>query len=267
MNTDAPGQNDPLPETLTANAEMVIGGYKLKLKLEVPTAEMPAESMLPALRALCNQVVDGVEETARKNGSDISCRAGCGACCRQYVPISPAEARMIAELVERMPEERKTRLKRRFSEAAERFRASAVKENAMNYNRLPTDERIAMIKDYFRLGIACPFLEDESCSIYADRPLICREYLVISSPEHCATLDEGGIRRLQLPVSVAQTFSEMEGVRRAGVHPCLPLVLALEWTADHPEEQKLLPGTRWVQYFFEDLSGADIPDADATLLG
>jgi Fe-S-cluster containining protein len=28
----------------------------------------------------------------------------------------------------------------------------------------------------FALGIACPFLEDEACSIYADRPLACRQH-------------------------------------------------------------------------------------------
>jgi Fe-S-cluster containining protein len=32
----------------------------------------------------------------------------------------------------------------------------------------------------------CPFLEDESCSIHPDRPLVCREYLVTSPAELCA---------------------------------------------------------------------------------
>ncbi|HEY5241787.1 MAG TPA: YkgJ family cysteine cluster protein [Polyangiaceae bacterium] len=30
--------------------------------------------------------------------------------------------------------------------------------------------------------VSCPFLEEESCSIHPDRPPICREYLVTSSP-------------------------------------------------------------------------------------
>ena len=165
-------------------------------------------------------------------------------------------------LVEQMPAPRRATIRKRFEKAVQRFKGSEVMETAMNYNRLPEDQRMKMVKDYFQLGIACPFLEEESCSIYPARPLICREYLVISAPEHCATLNEDHIQRLKLPVSVAQTFSNMEGARREGVNPCLPLIMALEWTADRPDDCELLPGPKWVQYIFEDLSGAEIPDPD-----
>jgi len=253
-----------VPDTISANAELLIGSYKLKLNLVVPTGEVPPEALMPALRELCNQVADGVVQIAQENGDEISCKQGCGACCRQYVPVSPAEARLMFALVEEMPEPRRTIIKQRFEEAVQQFKESAVMEAAMNYNRLPQAKRIKMGKDYFQLGIACPFLEKESCSIYPDRPLICREYLVISSPSHCAALDGDHIERLKLPVSVAQTFSNMEGARRKGVNPCLPLILALEWTADHPDDCDLLPGPKWVQYVFEDLSGAKIPDPELT---
>ena len=249
-------------DTISANAELLIGSYKLKLNLVVPTDEVPPESLMPTLRELCNQVVEGVEQIVQENGDEISCRMGCAACCRQYVPISPAEARLLVELVAEMPEPRRSIIKQRFEEAVQRFKESEVLEPAMNYNRLPEAKRMKMVKDYFQLEIACPFLEDESCSIYADRPLICREYLVISSPKHCATLDEDHIKRLKLPVSVAETFSNMEGARRTGENPCIPLIMALEWTADHPDDCEYLPGPRWVQYIFEDLSGAKIPEPE-----
>lgn len=247
---------------ISANAELMIGGSKLSLKLVVPVSEVPPESLVPTLRELCNRVVDDVAETAQANGYEISCKMGCGACCRQYVPISPSEARLMATLVEEMPEPRRTEIKQRFEQAVERFKASDVVENAINYNRLPEEDQMKMAVDYFQLGIACPFLENESCSIYPDRPLICREYLVTSSPSHCANFGSDHIQRLKLPVSVAETFSTMEHVRRKGVHPCFPLILALEWTDNDPDEPKLLPGPKWVQYFFEDLSGVKIPAAE-----
>ncbi len=251
-------------DTISASAELLIGSYKLKLNLVVPTDEVPPESLMPTLRELCNQVAEGVEQIALENGDEISCRKGCAACCRQYVPISPAEARLLVELVAEMPEPRRSIIKQRFEEAVQRFKESEVLEPAMNYNRLGEAKRMKMVKDYFQLEIACPFLENESCSIYADRPLICREYMVISSPKHCATLDEDHIKRLKLPVSVAETFSNMEGARRKGVNPCIPLIMALEWTAEHPDDCELLPGPKWVQYLIEDLSGAEIPDPDLT---
>ncbi len=253
----------PQPDTVSATTELIIGGQKLKLKLIVPAAEVPPESLLPTLHQLSNHIVDGVEEKVeRQKNTEISCRKGCGACCRQHVPISPAEARLMHAIVENMPESGRTTIRERFDDAAQRLKDSGLLDQAMNYHRLGPDETKAMAVDYFKLGIACPFLVDESCSIHEFRPLICREYLVISSPEHCASLDEENIERLKFPVSVAAAFSGMDGVRKEGENKYIPLVMALEWTENNSEDMELRPGPKWVQTFFEDLSGKKIPVPD-----
>lgn len=246
-------------DTLTATAELRIGSQKLKLKLVVPAGEVPPEVLLPSLQQLSDRVVEGVEDKVRRNGLKISCRKGCGACCRQLVPISPAEARLLAEIVENMPEEARAVVRERFDQAVRRLQESGLQEQAVNYHRLPEPELRSMGRAYFELGIACPFLDDEACSIHPFRPLVCREYLVISSPEHCATLAEEHIRRLQFPVSIASAFAGMDGVSTPGENIYLPLIQALQWSAAHAGEVKLRPGPKWVQAFFKDLSGADIP--------
>lgn len=248
------------PEAVTATAELRIGGQKLKLKLVVPADEVPPETLLPTLHELSNRVVEGVEEKVKKNGLQVSCRKGCGACCRQPVPISPAEARLLAGIVENLPEEARTVIRERFDDAVRRLDESGLRERATHYHRLSNDEVQAMVYEYFRLGIPCPFLEDESCSIYPFRPLVCREYLVISPAEHCATLAEDQIQRLQFPVSVAAAFAGMEGVAEPGQNIYLPLILALEWSEANAGNVKRRPGPSWVQSFFQDLSGARIPD-------
>ena len=40
-------------------------------------------------------------------GEAISCKAGCGACCRQLVPVSETEAHHLRDVVEAMPEPRR----------------------------------------------------------------------------------------------------------------------------------------------------------------
>lgn len=247
------------PDTLTATAELRIGNQKLQLKLVVPADEVPAETLLPTLHQLSDRVVEGVEERVRKNGLEISCRKGCGACCRQPVPISRAEARLLAGIIEGMPEEAQAVIRERFDSALQRLRESGLEEQVMNYHRLSENEVRSMAHDYFELGIPCPFLEDESCSIHPFRPLVCREYLVISSPDHCATLAEEHIRRLQFPVSVASAFAGMDGTCAPGENIYLPLIMALQWSAAHAGEVQLRPGPEWVQTFFRDLSGTDIP--------
>ncbi len=254
----------PSTPTLRASTELVIGGNKLKLKLVVPTSDVPPESLLPTLHELSSLIVDGVVEKVEKQGAKISCKKGCAACCRQHVPISPAEARLLAAIVENMPESGRSIIKKRFAQALQRLRESGVMDQAMNYHQLSKDETVAMAKEYFELGIACPFLENESCSVYPFRPLICREYLVISPARHCATLEEEHIKRLKLPVSVAATFSAMDGVHKKGENKYIPLIMALEWTEKHPDDCEVRPGTKWVQNFFADLSGSEIPEPGET---
>src|SRR5262249_61696224 len=61
------------------------------------------------------------------------------------------------------------------------------------------DESAPDLYEYFRLGIDCPFLEDETCMIYADRPLVCRGYVVVSPPELCTDPRAGQVQVVRLP--------------------------------------------------------------------
>jgi len=248
---------------VNAKVEIGVGGEKLKLKLVVPAEEIPPEAMLPGLHQLTNQVVGSVERKVdRIDGVEISCKKGCGACCRQLVPISPPEARLIHLLVESLPREARITMKRRFKEAALRLQDSGMLDKTMNYSTLTEEETLDLIREYFRLGIACPFLEDESCSIHSHRPLICREYLVISPARHCADLDQNKIQRLDIPVSIAENFGAMDGVGKEGFDRYLPLIMALEWVERFPDDVPFRPGPEWVKEFFEGMSKANIPDPD-----
>lgn len=250
-------------ETVTASIGLAVGSRKIQLKMVVPVGEVPPEAQLEALQELTNTVVEGVEGRAVQNGLSISCKKGCGACCRQLVPISYPEARYLADLVENLPEPRRSQVRQRFDEAVLRLEESGMMDEAINFHRMNAAGRESMAKSYFGLGIACPFLENESCSIHQDRPLVCREYLVVSSPEHCANLDGEKIKRLKLPAWISSVYSQMKGVHVEGDNPYLALIMALDWANTKGTEYQVKPGTKWVQQFFEDLSGAEIPDHDA----
>ena len=177
-------------------------------------------------------------------------------------PISPPEARLLHLIVESLPREARIAMKRRFKEAALRLQDSGLLDKTMNYSALTEEETLALIHEYFRLGIACPFLEDESCSIHSHRPLICREYLVISPATHCADLDQNKIQRLEIPVSIADNFGAMDGVGKEGFDRYLPLIMALEWVERFPDDARFRPGPEWVKEFFEGMSKSNIPDPD-----
>ena len=121
-----------------------------------------------------------------------------------------------------------------------------------------------IMSPYFRLGIPCPFLEQESCSIYAERPITCREFLVTSPAEHCARVDSAGVVRVRLPLRV------FNAVARWNVPPSghvrerwVPLILAPQWAEAHPAEPPPRPGTELLEEFLRHLSvKGESPEAE-----
>ena len=144
-------------------------------------------------------MVNAVTQDVEQQGHKVSCQKGCGACCRQMVPVSGVEARYLADLVEALPEPRRSEIRGRFDEARRRLAESGLLEKMRHNDQWTDDDYQAMGVDYFRQAIACPFLEEESCSIHPQRPVSCREYLVTSPAEHCALPRNENVRTIAFP--------------------------------------------------------------------
>jgi len=224
----------PGPEILALDITTPEG--RIRGNLAVPPGEMRLAELAWNAMPLDEKLVGMAVRRATKDGAaEISCKKGCGACCRQVVPLSPPEAWMIADLVAGMPEPRKAGALARFAETGEALAASGVKQALLG--RIETiDQMKAISLAYFKLGLACPFLEDESCSIHPYRPSICREYLVTSPADHCAELGRRPVARIPVSIRLSEALSRLTG-RLLSVEPeVVPLPLALEWAAAHREE-------------------------------
>lgn len=159
----------------------------------VPLAVTTADQLLDAARALVDGDVDGI---GRRPEISISCGPGCGACCRQAVPVTAAELRAIRVWLDALPDDER-------QGHDERIAATAAALDAADAEAIGTGDERA----YFALGIACPFLVDESCGIHPARPLACREYVVTSDPTHCATRADGQIVRISATRDVLGAFA------------------------------------------------------------
>jgi Fe-S-cluster containining protein len=224
--------------TDTANIHLAMLGEMRVFPVTIRLGERTPLDLLPAARELTMQAAAVAVEQARAKGREISCRAGCGACCRQLVAISVVEAQALADLVAALPPARQETIRRRFSDALCRLEAAGMLDaNAPKGQRAllaaGEGERRAILRElgsrYFAQGIACPFLENESCSIHPDRPLVCREYHVTSSAQHCATPDDAKVDSVQPPLHVVDALARAAG-RIAGTKTwTIPLVLSIEW--------------------------------------
>jgi Fe-S-cluster containining protein len=220
----------------TATLRLTVGDLQIAHPITVPNAAVPAREILAALQGLVNAVVSAAE-----SGKSISCRKGCGACCRQLVPVSRTEGERLLDLVEEMPKDRRKEIRRRFAAAEAILLPAGFTEHEGKTDR-------DLSTSYFALGVPCPFLEDESCSIHEERPLICREYLVTSPPELCAGPRQDGVTPVAVPkISLAARKLQDEK------DEWFPLALLMAWSRARPRSGTRRTGPEWVQRFLKNL--------------
>src|SRR5215475_12640812 len=94
----------------TATLRLTVGALRIVHPITVPNAPVPAADVVPALQELVNTVVKTAEE-----GQVVSCRKGCGACCRQLVPMSRTEGERLLQIVDALGAERRDVLTKRFA--------------------------------------------------------------------------------------------------------------------------------------------------------
>ncbi len=221
----------------TATLRLSVGDLRVVHPITVPSGSVPAADVVPALQGLVNAVV-----TAAEAGKAISCRKGCGACCRQLVPISRTEAERLLSTVAALPAERRAVLEGRFAAAESALATADLKERKGRPDR-------ELSTAYFALGIPCPFLEEESCSIHPDRPLVCREYLVTSPAELCAGPEQEGVTPVPVPkVSLAARGLQDER------EDWFPLALLMDWAKRRPGAGARRTGPEWIQRFLKGMS-------------
>ena len=244
-------------EWVTGTASISINGVPTELQVTVPAGPVKPQRMLPILQKMANAFVEASVAVVEAGGKAISCKAGCGACCRQPVPISEIEVYRIAELVDAMPEPRRTMVRDRFAAACEHFHSIGWfdRMNA-HYGSGQPKETLedlraaqAVIVEYFSEGTSCPFLENGSCSIYDDRPLICREYLVTSPAENCSAPSAETVRMIELVAKPSKAALGLGGTGRLKDYGLLTLIRALEIAAAVPEDFDERPGPQWMDEF------------------
>lgn len=98
-----------------------------------------------------------------------SCKIGCTACCHTPVPISAVEAKVIGKAIKRHP--------------------VAVTQSAVTADGGPVPN----------MG-ACPFLVENKCAIYKERPMICRTRFNLDVD---ALLCDEALNDAQIPVPYA----------------------------------------------------------------
>jgi Fe-S-cluster containining protein len=140
------------------------------------------------------------DETVKKH---VSCRKGCSACCHTQVSVTDDEAILLARAVENGLKIDMEKLKKQAS----------VSKSASTWYSIPFQDR------------ACIFLdENKECSVYNDRPSVCRTNHVVGDPKDCST-DDGQVRSVQLLNTFEADMAIMAGFGSCKKNGALPNML------------------------------------------
>lgn len=245
-------------EWVTGNVRLSIEGNPLDLQMTVPANPVKPQRMLPIFQQMTNSFVEMGVNALPKN-EKISCKAGCGACCNQAVPLAEIEAYQISELVENMPEPRRSEIKERFEKAFAHFAEIGWFEKLGQCAGKTNEEQEKVVLEYFYEGIPCPFLEDGACSIHPDRPLACREYLVTTPAENCSNPTSKTVKMVEIPIKPSKPVRKLGRAAHISGVDFIPMVLALKWVEKNADNFPEKTGEQWMADFFVNLTKSEIP--------
>ncbi|WP_425618520.1 YkgJ family cysteine cluster protein [Anatilimnocola sp. NA78] len=250
--------------TEVANIHVDVRGKTHLVPISFELGEQPLSALLPFAQQLTEQLTKIAIEHEEQAGKTVSCHAGCGACCRQVIVISFVEAEGIAAAIAKMPIEKQQAIRQRFDDAISRLEAAGLLDPGEQTGERslvgvksdsPASAAGEVARRYFEQQIACPFLENESCGIYADRPLVCREYHVTSPAANCQRIYQIGVDRVEVPVNMGGQLTRTAHQLTGEPLQMLTLVLLLEWLSVRPSPSpRTFDGLQLVQALVTDMN-------------
>jgi Fe-S-cluster containining protein len=128
----------------------------------------------------------------------------------------------------------------RFEAAVKRMEQAGLLDPSAPRGRAALSSAASSTKDrwedvshrYFTLAMPCPFLEDEACGVYPERPMACREYHVTTPAELCTAFDPG-LQATPRPIRMGDVLTRLTNEALGRRDHSVPLPLALEWAGVH----------------------------------
>jgi Fe-S-cluster containining protein len=115
----------------------------------------------------------------------------------------------------------------------------------------------AVGRTYFGLNLPCPFLQNQSCSIHPQRPLSCREFLVVSNPKYCSEPDPEVVETVVLPKRVSPILYDLCRDESKNDEGFISLVQLVESVGSVKGGQPdPAPARVWLERFLQRLGGA-----------
>ena len=221
-----------------AKLHLQILGAEHEVSCRVRLGRTRLGELVSLARSISAGIVGLATEHAVREGKTVSCQRGCTHCCRQLVPVAPLEAKRLSEVIAGLPAEQRTAIAQRFADALTKLEDAGLlrPKTGATQRALVSHETDAsaawndVSRRYYELRIDCPFLENDACIIYDERPIACREYNAVTPPAMCESFDPA-IETLERPVRMGEALTKAGNALAKTKDMAIALPLVPEWVA------------------------------------
>ena len=190
--------------------ELKVVDELLPLRIGVHNSTAKLADLAPIARELSSKIADVGLRHFKRNGKTFPCRKGCATCCHYIVVLAAPDAFRLVEEVHKMLPQRRTEVKKSFRKANEWF-----EQHTGNFQQ--TDG----LSWSGKLRYPCPFLHNNHCTIYENRPIICREWIVTGTEQKC--VEDKKVRRLVPSVHIGDVLKQLAA--KLEDKPCEDVIL------------------------------------------
>lgn len=207
--------------------------------------------IVPVARQLSDVTIDAVLKDISDRGGRVACHKGChAACCRHLmVSLSVPEALAMVDEVNSQDVQTRTRTIQSCRTVAGKIRECLTKNPGLGGGFRGRD---GILDWYMELESECPFLADNSCTIYERRPITCRECLVTTPDSYCGKSVGRIVQKVKLPVRFANVLTQLSRELYGTQDEIVVLPCVFDWFVEnHQRYGKTWPTEYLVRRFIE----------------
>ncbi len=249
----------------TVGLELDILGEPVHFQINVADRYARLSEMVPFARALSSKLAKIVSDRLSAGGKSVLCRKCCTACCNYLVPLSIPEVFRLRQEVLAMPAEQGKSVMQSCLCAAKKILDERPEDFDINESTQTKNQtQISRLSRWYAgLRLPCPFLSNNMCVSYEQRPIACREHMVTGSAIFCDTRysmpngDRESNHVVQMPVSVLECLAELTAELEQSNTESIMLPLALPWAQENLERSgRMWPAVMMVEHFIKIVKAA-----------
>jgi len=210
--------------------------------------------IVPAARAISAKITDIATEQIYCQRGHIPCHKGCPACCSYLVSLSIPEVFCFSREVFLKPKHLSSHILRTYLLAASQIikhRLPSPPAEQSSPDESANFSELHSLSDWYAsLNLVCPFMYNNQCVIYQQRPLVCREHFVTGSAQGCKG-GRGEAQVVELPVRMANVLCQFTR-ELCAADGAVMIPLALAWYEKNKElAERTWPAVKMVELFIE----------------